>query len=176
MQQMLSLFQICLLHVEVMKMTKETPFNQNYYCINNKTHLDGTNHLRTCLHPPMYCLIKENVLLAVKTCYYILTPHAKHSRTQEQLQNKTAQSESETRHHLMEDGDICHYRKMITFARLVSGPNATIVISPGNSFTFCKRKSGPNVSMGFLSDRVGYVFPSPSDPCTKSAIRFFTAP
>lgn len=64
------------------------------------------------------------------------------------------------------------YQKL-TSAILVSGPRETTVTSPGNCLAFSTRKVAAESSMTFPCGGGKFWFPSPSEPCTKSAIQSF---
>lgn len=63
--------------------------------------------------------------------------------------------------------------KQLTNAKFVRGPNASIDTSPGYSETFSTKNSDADFSI-FLDFGGGRnILPSPSEPCTKSAMRGF---
>ena len=61
-------------------------------------------------------------------------------------------------------------------ARLVKGASARIVTSPGCAFTVSTMNCAALSATGRPSGGGWFVFPKPSLPWTKSAIRFFAAP
>lgn len=63
------------------------------------------------------------------------------------------------------------YKGPLTNARFVSGPSATTVTSPGWRFACSTRKAAADFSIAFPFGGGKFWFPSPSEPCTKSAIR-----
>lgn len=63
--------------------------------------------------------------------------------------------------------------KFLTNAIFVRGPRATTLTSPGYKLACSMRNSAADCLIGFPFGGGKFWFPSPSVPCTKSAIRSF---